>query len=416
MSGRQSDGNDELLMKIVRTSILLWMSCILLFLSGCWDLRYLDKLGVVLAMGIDEDLSGKQKLQLTVQVVLTQNVAALSKGGGGGESPVTTYTDTGDTIFEAIRKMSAKTSRRLFFSHTQMLLISEGMSRKGIYPLLDLIERNPDIRTNISVAVTRGSTAKELLQVKTQMEAIPVIQILDMIEINQESYGMNYPVYVKDLIKTAGRGLMQASVPTVRMEGDKAKSNTSDNTSTIPAGAIPALTTMAVFRDGKLVEFLKPKESRGLSWLQGKVKNTVVKLACPESEGYLIVEVSNAHNRTTVRNVKGMPVVDITLSLIGNLQEITCPGIDVADEKAMDRIGMMTSEAVKQEAEAVINILQKKAKTDALGWAKEIYIHQPSLWRRIVPNWETEFPKVKHEIKCTTKINGSGIRSRSIVK
>lgn len=64
--------------------MLLWTISMLLVLSGCWDLRYLDKLGVVLALGVDVDPKEKQKLKLTVQVVLPQNVAAESKGGSGG--------------------------------------------------------------------------------------------------------------------------------------------------------------------------------------------------------------------------------------------------------------------------------------------------------------------------------------------
>lgn len=99
--------------KIGRKLILVWTACMLALLNGCWDLRYLDKLGVVYAIGVDDDPTGKNKLQLTVQVVLPQNVAAETKGAIGGTA-VTTFTEKGDTLFEAIRKMSTKTSRRLF--------------------------------------------------------------------------------------------------------------------------------------------------------------------------------------------------------------------------------------------------------------------------------------------------------------
>jgi spore germination protein KC len=416
MSGGKSDSRLRLVIRLCRKSVLLWTACMLILLSGCWDLRYLDKLGVVLALGVDEDPSGKQKLQLTVQVVLPQNVAAESKGGVGGTA-VTTFTETGDTIFEAIRKMSAKTSRRLFFSHTQMLIIGEKMARKGIFPLVDLIERNPDIRTDIYVLVTRGVKAEELLQLTTQMESIPINQIHAIVETNQSAYAMNYVVQVNDLTRLNGEGKQQAVLPSMRIEGNKEIGHSNENVNSIPAKASPVLSTMAVFRNGKLVEYLKPKESRGLSWLQGKVKSTVVKLACPNSKENLIVEVHGVTTELHVkRSEKGEPVILINTRISGSVQEIMCTDMNVSEEKVLKEIGAMTSQAVKDEMEAAIVKLQKKLKIDAIGWGKEIYLHQPSIWKRIEGDWETVFPNVQSEVSCSTEIEGSGIRGESIVK
>lgn len=417
MKGSPFEEKSALWISLIRKSLLLWVTCILIFMSGCWDLRYMDKLGVVMAMGIDKDPAGKQNMQVTVQVVLTQQMAAQGKGGGAGQSPVTTFTETGDTLFEAIRKMTSHTSRRLFFSHTQLLLISEAKAREGILPLLDLIERNPDVRTNISVLITRNVDTKEMLELSTQMESIPTTQILDTLEVNQESYAMIYDVPVKDLLKLAGRGQKQAALPSIQMEGDREMSNTQDNLSTIPAKAAPVLKTMAIFRDGKLVDYMNTKESRGLSWLQGKVQSTVVKVACPKSDDYLSIEIKSANNRYKVkRDPDGMPIIEATLKLTGNLQEITCPGIDVDDETFMNGIGDLVDQVVKAEAEAAIKKLQKKAKSDVLGWGKEVYMKQPNIWKRLEPDWTTVFPNVKYELTCTTKIIGTGIRSKSIVK
>lgn len=77
---------------------------LMLPLTGCWDIRYLDKLGVVIALGVDDDPSGKFLYEVTVQVVLPQN--ATTGDGGGDGSPVMTLTEKGDTMFEAIRKLS----------------------------------------------------------------------------------------------------------------------------------------------------------------------------------------------------------------------------------------------------------------------------------------------------------------------
>ncbi len=398
---------------------LLLIVCLLgltTLLSGCWDQRYLDKLGVVLALGIDEAPSGKQGMQVTVQVVLPQNVASESKGTAGG-TPVTTFTETGDTLFEAIRKMSARTSRRLFFSHTQLLVIGESIARKGIYPLVDLIERNPDIRTDISVVLTRSIKAQQLLQMTTQMENIPTNQFHEALDVNANAYGTIFPVYVKDITRLRGTGQEQAVLPSIRIDGNPAVGRTSDNINQIPAAEVPVLSTMAVFREGKLIGYLKPRESRGLSWLEGKVKSSVVKLACPQAEGFLSVEVQNSHVNYKVKHSnEGDPIVHADLRLVGSIQEILCPGLDVLDESVLDHVGELACQAIEIETGAAINRIQRQMKSDALGWGKEIYLHAGQTWKRMEHDWPNLFPKVKSEIACTTKIMGSGVRNESIVK
>ncbi|MBD2868351.1 Ger(x)C family spore germination protein [Paenibacillus arenilitoris] len=415
MSGHSAKGRLRGMAAMKVKAVLLLSACSIL-LGGCWDLRYLDKLGVVMALGVDVDPTGKQELRLTAQVVLAQNVAAESKGGIGG-APVTTFTETGNTMFEAIRKMSAKTSRRLFFSHTQMLIIGEKMARRGIYPLVDLIERNPDIRTDISVMVARGLKAEQLLQTTTQMESIPINQMHEMIEVNQESYGMNYVVEVNELIRMTGKGQQQAVLPSIRLEGRKEMRNKMDNLTRIPASAYPALSTLAAFKEGKLVDFLKPKESRGLAWLQDEVKSTIITLACPNSDGHLVVEVHDASRKYKVeREPDGMPLIKANLLVTGSIQEIMCPGVDVGNEGTIDEIGLLASGVVKSEAEAAIRKAQQSLRSDVLGWGLEVYLKEPAIWKRLEKDWERRFPEVASEVTCTANLIGSGVRGESIVK
>lgn len=369
-----------------------------------------------MAVGIDTDPSEKQQLQLTVQIVLPQNVANTSKGSSAGV-PVMTLTETGDTLFEAIRKMTSKTSRRLFFSHTQLLVIGEQMARKGIYPLMDLIERNSDIRTDIAVLVTRGTTAKDILQVSTQMESIPANQMNDAISVNQIAYGMIYKVVVHDITRMASDGKKEVALPSISIDGSKSAGNTSDNIDRIQAQATPDFRTMAVFRDGKLVQYLKMNESRGLSFIHNKVTSSVIKLACPDSKGFMTVELKGSKTETKAKKKSAeMPLIQIEISPTGSINEIMCPGINVVEEKTMQQIEELVNEVVRGEVNAAITKLQKQLHTDALGWAGIVYKQQPQMWKRIERDWDSLFPEIPYEIFCRTEIKDAGIRVDSIVK
>lgn len=396
----------------LRQCILLL--CAMLLLAGCWDLRYLDKLGVVMALGVDEDPNEKGKLQLTVQTVLTQNITAKTKVIANGP-PITTFTESGDTMLEAVRKMTSKTSRRLFFSHAQVVVVSEAIARKGLYSLVDIIERNPDIRGDIVVIVAKGGSAKQLLEITTQQEVVPANQLYEMILMNEHVYGMSKKATVQDIVRSADVGSHEAVAAAVRIIGNKSKSNTGDNISVIPAESYPIVEGVAVFKRGKLKGFLTPMESRGLNWLSNNIDSTVIKLPCPDSDNSLMVEVMKSKTSIkTKRLSSGDPLLHVKVDTVGSIREITCKNIDIMDEQMLFQVSELTSEHIKEEMEKTIATLQKKLKVDALGWGEQVYRHQPKVWKQINDRWEEKFSTVKYEIICNTLIKGTGVRDNAV--
>lgn len=130
--------------------------CVQLLLSGCWSKRELTDLALVLALGIDMTKDGKY--EVSMQIVNPGNVAgAVQQGGGGGQGlPIVVYHQKGDNIVEAARKASTMISRRLYFSHTNMLVIGEKVAKK-IY----LLYWKPSKETNNSEAQLRWWLQKE---------------------------------------------------------------------------------------------------------------------------------------------------------------------------------------------------------------------------------------------------------------
>lgn len=402
---------------LVRMLLFACLTAAVAPLAGCWDMRYLDKLAVVLAVGVDDDPTGKFLYQVTVQVVLPQNAVTGEKGGGG--SPVMTITDTGDTLFEVFRKMSTKTSRRLFFSHTQLLAIHEMTARRGIYPLMDLIERNADIRTDISVIIARGMTAEKLLQIRTQMESVPANQLKEMLQVNEEAQGQTYSVLVRDIARWADSEQKQASVPAIGAKGLPSKGNTKENVDRINPEVIPELTTMAVFKDGKLLDFLTPRQSRGMTWLENKIKSTVIKFSCPRSKGHYMVEVFETETKTMAKlptRGEDRPVIHIKTRVEAGIQEMACPDFFIEGEESIHEVEQALKKAVEEELKTTIAALQKKLKSDALGWGEAVYQDQPQLWKKISPDWSSLFPKTAYEIECISHIQSMGSRTNSIVK
>lgn len=400
----------------IRLPLLLLSLFCLFSLTGCWDVRYLDKLGVVIALGVDDDPSGKYKYELTVQVVLPQN--ATSADGGGNGSPVMTLTEKGDTMFEAIRKMSAKTSRRLFFSHTQLLIINEQTAKKGIYPLMDLIDRNSDIRTDISVVIARNVSAGKLLKIRTQMESVPANQMKEMITVDQKAKGQVFGVLVRDITRLAYSEKQQVIVPAMGVEGDPDAGSTKEIVDRIDPKVLPEMTTMAVFNQGRLIGYLPPKASRGLGWALDKLENTVVKFPCGNDKGHYMMEVLRTDTKVSAKGPEGnneLPTIVVHIRLNASVHEITCQGMSIHDEHMIHRIEEGLDTAIHSEIESTVEWLRQRG-VDALGWGQQINRNKPAIWHKISSDWDRLFKQVPYRIEVVSHVDSMGARTDAVSK
>src|SRR5699024_7954334 len=97
-----------------------------LLLSGCWDRRELNELGITMALGIDKI---ENEYVVSAQVVVPSEV---SMKASTGRSAVTLYKASGDTIYEAFRRMTKNSPRKIYPGHLQILVLSEDLAKEGI--------------------------------------------------------------------------------------------------------------------------------------------------------------------------------------------------------------------------------------------------------------------------------------------
>ena len=69
---------------------LLWLTAMILLLTGCWDQRELSNIALVTGMAIDKGENGKYKL--TVEAI---NATELNGKTAAGNSPTVVYSSRG---------------------------------------------------------------------------------------------------------------------------------------------------------------------------------------------------------------------------------------------------------------------------------------------------------------------------------
>lgn len=110
-------------------------------------MREVNDLGVTVAIGLD--LIEDELLELTVQVVIPRRLAQ----EGYEKNAVVTYSTTGRTVFEAFRKMTAISSRKLYIGHIQLIVLGESLAKGGIFETIDFFERDHEFRRQAQILV-----------------------------------------------------------------------------------------------------------------------------------------------------------------------------------------------------------------------------------------------------------------------
>ncbi len=103
-----------------RIMILNIFVIMVFILTGCWNSRELNALGIALVMGIDLE---NDKILLTAEVI--EPVPAKMQSSMERGSSVRYVQGRGENIFEAFRDITLKFDRRIFIAHNKIIIFGE---------------------------------------------------------------------------------------------------------------------------------------------------------------------------------------------------------------------------------------------------------------------------------------------------
>ncbi|MFC5650761.1 hypothetical protein ACFPYJ_16930 [Paenibacillus solisilvae] len=145
---------------------------------GCWNRIELNELSIVAATAVDIKKDGKW--QISYQLVIPQAISGTT-GISTNAAPVYVFSTEGESIRSAINNTSKELSRKLYFPHNLMVVISEEAAKAGFAPIMDVYLRNPDSRETVTVFLTHGR-ARRILEQLVPMEKIPAGAVLHMVQ------------------------------------------------------------------------------------------------------------------------------------------------------------------------------------------------------------------------------------------
>lgn len=395
--------------RILKALLILIM---LAFTTGCWDQNEIENLGIVQAVGID---SSEKGVRLLVQVVNPKASSgggggggAMSAGGGGGAGGAfRNFSAEGESIFYAFRELSHISPRKLFYAHTQVIVISEELAQKrNIIEVLDFFDRNPQVRRQVWVVVARAGI-NEIFNQSAPLSTTPAQDILGTID------------HVRSLSSHYGINRLGDFLKLIQAEGAEAYTAGIDLMPSMarPQGITPrgeaekeiAIVDTAVFKKGRLAGWLNRPESRGLLWVRGKVVGGAIVIPCPGAQDKNIsLEILRSKTRITPEISDGVVRFRVEVTEESNIDESSC-SLQLNKPEVIREIEERQNEAIAGEITAALEKAQRELDTDVFGFGNVIFHNDPAFWREIKDQWGELFPNLEVEVEVSSRVRRTGL-------
>lgn len=379
-----------------------------LVLAGCWDGRELNEIAITLALGIDKV---DDKFQVTAQVVVPSEV---SMRQSSGRSPVTLFQTDGETVYEAIRKMTIDIPRKVYPGHLRVLVIGEELAKEGVGESLDLLSRDWEFRSDFYVVIAKDMSAREILNVATTLESIPANKMYNTLETSEKSWAATQGVTLDEFLMNIISDEKEAVLTGIQVVGNKEIGSSKQNVESITPAARLQYDHLAVFKKDKLVGWLTESESKGLNDITNSVKTTITSTACPQG-GKASIEVRQFKSKIKGNVKKGEPQVEVNIQAEGNVGAVECK-IDLTERKTIDELEKKYEKEVKELIQQTIETVQKKYNSDVFGFGQAIHRSNPKTWEKVKDQWNESFVDLLVDVKVDLKLRNTGTLDDSFLQ
>lgn len=375
---------------------------------GCWNRIELNELSIVSATAVDIKKNGKW--EISYQLVIPQAISATTGVSTSG-APVYVFSTEGESMRGAINVTSRELSRKLYFPHNLVVVVSEKAAKAGIDPLLDVYLRNPDSRETVTVFLARGR-ARRMLEQLVPMEKIPAAAVLHMVQ-NETKNGSSMQAMTVFQVMQDLLGPSHATgIPSLTISGSGKLYDSLDQMKKTFADTKIKLGQIGIIKENKLTGWLSEQESLGTLWLSGKAKNTTISFSCNDKgKRSSSFRVTKASTKTTPQAAGGKIRMHVNVKASGTLTEYQCAD-DLSKPTSITKVEQAISEELKRVTRKSWKALQNHH-ADIVGFGTLMHEKYPQYWKSLAPSWNDRLDNVELDLRVSVKVNRVGMSSNS---
>ena len=338
----------------------------ILFLTGCYDNIELDDLAIITGVGIDYKDDN---------FFLTYEILSDTKTEANSTLESYTVSGSGKSISEAFINTNYKVSKKAYFSHLKVLILSEEIVNGHFEEITDYVLRDNNIRSEFKVVVANNTTPEEIL--KNNDKNHPVVSEIIVNLIDNEKYNNNLVIG-----------------ETFRQIVAKLISNNYDvilNTISIKDKEI-AINNSYIFNGFKYKNTLTKQDSTLFNMLTKNV--TAIEFDKDYDKGNVTITVNSSDTKIEVTKDK----IIINTELEGKILENNAK-FDLTKTEAYEKLNKDFSNLIEKRIKNFIKLLQDN-ESDILGLQEIYYRNTRKENERL---WQTSDIEVKVDLKINTK-------------
>ncbi len=370
--------------------ILLQLTCSI-FLTGCWNYREIDKMAIVAGVAVDKSSDGLFKV--TAEII--------ASSGNKTESKIISM--EGKTIFDAVRNGIAISGKRLYWSHSIVVILSKEIGGEGIRKITDWYIRDAESREDVNLLISVGETAAEILSQEGTTEDIKSISLGETIK-NQVSLSKAPKIDVLTFEMESKNERAATILPTVKLVEVDQK-------------MVPQVVGTAIIKNDRIAGYLSGDETKALLFVRDEIKGGLL-IDTPENSLVEIpVSLEIFDSKTSVKPVvKGKTIkFNINVETTVAIDELHGP-TNYIDEAGRKKLETIAANSLKKEIESVINKLQTEYDADIFKFGTKLRENKIKVWQSVNTNWEQIFSDMQIKVSTKVHIKNSGTLAREFEK
>lgn len=369
-----------------RTCISSAVIFILLLMTGCWDQDLLKNARLLYGGAFDLAPNGK-----LLSTFVIRDVPASEQGSPKNDIIYT----VGNTPRETRDKADDQISRHLRAYRNRLILISEELAKQDIYPILDILYRDPKSALNARIGVTKGKAA-DLLSLKKVGNVLIEEEIDELIKSKEET-------------TTVPKVTVETIYPIMMDPGEDIALPY-----LVEKGKRVEVSRIAMFHSHRFTGLLNPDESTMFLLLKdsrGKLARYTRKVSIPNDHenrnDFLTFNVEKSKRKMKVR-VQSGDQITVKLDLKWKLSIVEYPKDRLSDKKVVAQLNQYLSKEMTDLAKETVEKMQK-ARFDGLGIGRQLMAYHHDIWKKQKEDWGSNYQKVHFAPSIQVEITKKGI-------
>ncbi|KWX86573.1 hypothetical protein AMQ83_18180 [Paenibacillus riograndensis] len=382
-------------MRIDKTLYIFTLLLLLVFLTGCWDRKEIEEVGIVLGIGLDQSEgndNNQQSISMLHQFAIPKQFAA--NATGTSQKDYINLVTEGSPVLKNIHELATRADRFPSYEHLRIIVISQALARDvDLKRITNFVLRNTDTRRSIRVVIDKGN-AKDIFE-KRGISSNPSLLLRALSDNYKTSLTMPSESKLGDISEKLTE---KASfiVPGVETTDEGAKS----------AGGAVIKGSLA-----KVVGWLDEEEVAGLNLLKGeKRQKGIIEGTDPKSGEAIVYEIRTIKSQIKPY-FKGKRIsFEVKINTVGKLREDWVDPGNAFKSEFIKRAEQAAEASIKEAASKTLTKMQKSLKVDVAGFGTKVRIENPRIWHKLKEDWDEGFSEMPVEVKVDVNIQDFGTK------